>query len=191
MSNYTTHEPAVFDLLAAAGCTPESSSTGNRGWTIAFRDRNGERVELTGKTFGGYGGSLHAEREAVVSWLRKSGMAPAPEAVASVRLAQQVGWAAQESRDTREALAALTLSVAALRAAKVDDGAIRVWRFHDAPPELRALSNHGGDEDWLALVPAGFDDWIPWADSGTSFGCCSVSEHVLDGGARVLIGAHA
>lgn len=33
---------------------------------------------------------------------------------------------------------------------------IRVWRFDDAPEELRDLSHHGGDEDWLALIPPAF-----------------------------------
>lgn len=30
---------------------------------------------------------------------------------------------------------------------------IRIWRFREAPPELQALSLHGGGEEWLALVP--------------------------------------
>lgn len=68
---------------------------------------------------------------------------------------------------------------------------IMVWKFHDAPKELQSLSNHGGDEDWLALVPpylAGA--WIPWIDGG-SFGVCDVSEHELPDGSVVFIGAHA
>ncbi len=33
---------------------------------------------------------------------------------------------------------------------------LRVWRFEDAPTELRLLSRHDpGDEKWLALVPPG------------------------------------
>lgn len=31
---------------------------------------------------------------------------------------------------------------------------IRVWRFEDAPEEFRRLSRCGGDEDWVAHVPA-------------------------------------
>lgn len=34
---------------------------------------------------------------------------------------------------------------------------ILVWRFHEAPNELQALSGHGGDEDWLLVFPPGFD----------------------------------
>lgn len=30
---------------------------------------------------------------------------------------------------------------------------IIIWRWVDAPAELKALSTHGGDEDWLAVVP--------------------------------------
>lgn len=70
--------------------------------------------------------------------------------------------------------------------------AIMVWRWWDAPGELCALSDHGGDEDWVALIPAILaDEWIGWMESGTSFGCCSVSERTLPDGRVVRIGAHA
>lgn len=69
---------------------------------------------------------------------------------------------------------------------------IKVWRFYDAPEELQNLSGHGGDEDWLAQVPAYLaDEWIGWAESGTSFGCCEVEKHHLADGTVILIGAHA
>lgn len=68
--------------------------------------------------------------------------------------------------------------------------AIIVWSFYDAPGELRSLSRHGGDEDWVALVP--YDVERPsWTESGTAFGCCDVSEHQLIDGRWVYIGAHA
>jgi hypothetical protein len=68
---------------------------------------------------------------------------------------------------------------------------IRVWNFYDAPEEYRKLSEHGGDEDWLAHVPRGFEGVQPiWMVSGSSFGCCDVSEHEVSDG-RVYIGAHA
>lgn len=68
---------------------------------------------------------------------------------------------------------------------------IRVWRFDDAPEELRKLSRHGGDEDWLAHVPAVMaEDYIGWMEGG-SFGACDVSEHKLSDGSVVRIGAHA
>jgi len=75
---------------------------------------------------------------------------------------------------------------------------IRIWRFHDAPADLRALSNNGGDEDWLAVIPpsifhADEDDWIGWMEAGHSFGCCDVSryEHPTLAGYQVRIGSHA
>lgn len=68
---------------------------------------------------------------------------------------------------------------------------IFVWRFDDAPPDLRALSPHGGDEDWVTFIPEALEGvWIGWAEKGTSFGCCEVSEHAVPGG-KVRIGAHA
>ena len=73
---------------------------------------------------------------------------------------------------------------------KRQDNAIIVWRFYAAPGELRALSPHGGDEDWVALLPE--DEEQPsWMESGSSFGCCDVSEHQLADGRFVFIGAHA
>lgn len=66
---------------------------------------------------------------------------------------------------------------------------ILVWPFYDAPEELRRLSPHGGDEDWLAFVPA--DQETPaWLAEGTPFGVCDVAEIPVKNG-RVFIGAHA
>lgn len=70
---------------------------------------------------------------------------------------------------------------------------IRVWAWEDAPQELRALSGHGGDEDWVALLPPKHAGrWIGWMDSGSSFGCCDVSTHTHPElpGYEVRIGAH-
>jgi hypothetical protein len=68
---------------------------------------------------------------------------------------------------------------------------ILVWRFYEAPKEYQSLSPHGGDEDWLALVPNNMSgDYIGWLESGSRFGCCDVSEHKVDAG-TVFIGAHA
>lgn len=66
---------------------------------------------------------------------------------------------------------------------------IIVWRFHDAPGELRCLSEHGGDEDWLVLSPPDMG-YISWLE-GSSFSGCSVSEHTISDGRIVYIGAHA
>ena len=77
------------------------------------------------------------------------------------------------------------------RSANSACAAIMVWPFHSAPAAYRALSGHGGDEDWIAYVPNDFPGGQPsWMLSGSSFGCCDVSKHEADGG-RVYIGAHA
>ena len=71
-----------------------------------------------------------------------------------------------------------------------DDRMIRVWPFYEAPEELQALSEHGGDEDWLALVPVSFGDtWLPWLE-GRQFGK-DVTEHLRPDGSRVFISAHS
>lgn len=68
---------------------------------------------------------------------------------------------------------------------------IKVWKFEDAPKEYRDLSTNGGDEGWIAFVPAAFaEDWIGWLESGSSFGCFCVDEHKVEGGV-IRIGCHA
>jgi hypothetical protein len=68
---------------------------------------------------------------------------------------------------------------------------ILVWAFGEAPEEFQKLSGHGGDEDYLAVVPASWMDHTPlWLQMG-SFGCCDIEEHVLPDGRRVFIGAHS
>jgi hypothetical protein len=76
---------------------------------------------------------------------------------------------------------------------KMIKNAILVWPFHDAPEELKALSTNGGDEDWVALVPAklvkdyesqGEPAWI------RALGVCDVDCYdYLD--MKVYIGSHA
>lgn len=34
-----------------------------------------------------------------------------------------------------------------------------VWRFDDAPKELRDLSTNGGDEDWIVELPKSFHQY--------------------------------
>lgn len=66
---------------------------------------------------------------------------------------------------------------------------IQIWPFDEAPPELQALSQNGGDEDWLATLPLSM--MVPFfLEEGSRFGCCSVEvhEHL---GRRILIGCHA
>ena len=70
--------------------------------------------------------------------------------------------------------------------------AIQVWRFADAPEDMRALSINGGDEDWLAVVPPEYgDEWIAWLCPGGPFGVCDVDEYPQPDGRRVFIGCHA
>lgn len=67
---------------------------------------------------------------------------------------------------------------------------IYVWRFCDAPTEYKSLSPHGGDEDWVALVPPGM--MTPsWMESGTRFGVCDIEEINMEDGSTLVIGAHA
>ena len=67
---------------------------------------------------------------------------------------------------------------------------ILVWPFETSPPEYKALSKHGGDEDWLALVPIELTGrYIAWLDN-CGFGN-DVSIHCLPDGRTVYIGAHA
>lgn len=63
---------------------------------------------------------------------------------------------------------------------------MRLWSFYDAPEKYMKLSNHGGDEDWLALVPKNYPHIIPWLEFGT-FGVCEISVHETEDGA-VYIG---
>ena len=69
---------------------------------------------------------------------------------------------------------------------------IKVWRFSEAPKKYRKLSQHGGDEDWVALVPPHFDEiHISWLSGGAPFGLCDVSIHPIEDGYKIYIGAHA
>lgn len=68
-----------------------------------------------------------------------------------------------------------------------DDKAFRVWRFHQAPAEYRALSRHGGDEDFVVVGPAGSSDADYIADRLTVCGC---EQHTV-GALDVYITAHA
>jgi len=66
---------------------------------------------------------------------------------------------------------------------------IFVWSFYDAPDKYKKLSDNGGDEDWLALVPKDYPHYIPWLERGT-FGVCDISSYEVDEGI-VYIGAHS
>lgn len=79
---------------------------------------------------------------------------------------------------------------------------ILIWSFYEAPIELRNLSQHGGDEDWLAVIPKSFYEKysLPlWMEEDTEFGICSVTTQVVEFeleyfcnvGDIIVIGAHA
>lgn len=93
-----------------------------------------------------------------------------------------------------------------------DANCMMIWRYQDAPAELQALSQHGGDEDFIAYVPHNGFDMLEWEwfghdqdvgydvdepvyqwdnRAGSPFGCCSIDRHILPDGKRVYIGAHA
>lgn len=70
---------------------------------------------------------------------------------------------------------------------------IQIWPFNQAPKRYQKLSQHGGDEDWIAFIPHATYKKIGqpgWMYSGSNFGCCDVSEHVHKDG-MIFIGAHA
>jgi len=69
---------------------------------------------------------------------------------------------------------------------------VTIWPWADAPEEYRAVSDHGGDEDWIAFVP-----WRPPGAAATEAPywiwlrvVCSVSAHRVLGG-TIYIAAHA
>lgn len=65
--------------------------------------------------------------------------------------------------------------------------AILLWAWDAAPAELRALSTHGGDEDFVAFVPNGVDD--SYVRDALFQHYAHVSEAAHDGG-TLLIAAH-
>lgn len=69
--------------------------------------------------------------------------------------------------------------------------AITVWHFYDAPVEYQRLSTNGGDEDWLAFVPATFaGHYVGWLESTGFDSCCEPQRFPVEGGV-VWIGSHA
>jgi hypothetical protein len=73
-------------------------------------------------------------------------------------------------------------------------GAALVWAFKAAPDYLRALSDNGGDEDWIAVLPAahpalryGGAQWLAAIDTCNSPQRIELPDlHLV-----VLIGVHA
>jgi hypothetical protein len=68
---------------------------------------------------------------------------------------------------------------------------IQIWRFADAPEELRRLSPHGGGEDWLAVIPAPLaESNIAWMNGPAFDAGCAPSRHVLVDDSVVVIACH-
>lgn len=65
-----------------------------------------------------------------------------------------------------------------------------VWRFEDAPDDLKKLSNNGGDEDWLVEFYHSRGCTPRWVEE---IGVCStdVFDHPTKPGWCVAIGSHA
>lgn len=68
---------------------------------------------------------------------------------------------------------------------------ISVWEFDKAPQEYKNLSQNGGDEDWVVLIPKADQThyYIPWLDRIDS--CNEPQEFTLPNGDKLYIGAHA
>lgn len=69
-----------------------------------------------------------------------------------------------------------------------DKKSIRIWSFKDAPEELRALSENGGDEDWIALIP---DELYESGNYWWLERCANFIEYHPIPGFVVCIGSHS
>lgn len=69
--------------------------------------------------------------------------------------------------------------------------AVLVWRFDDGPEVYKNMSNNGGDEDWIALIPPGFySDYMPiWVDNLDT--CHDPQIYEIAQGYKIVIGSHA
>lgn len=68
-----------------------------------------------------------------------------------------------------------------------------VWKFDDAPQELRGLSTNGGDEDWLVELPPrceyyGIPNWVEVMDAVYE---PARYNHPTKPGWKVIIASHA
>ena len=73
----------------------------------------------------------------------------------------------------------------------MSDQFVKVWRFADAPKEFQDLSQNGGDEDYLALLPKGLQGQdFAWLDC-RHFGFCCIDKHELPNGDTIYIGSHS
>lgn len=69
------------------------------------------------------------------------------------------------------------------------DGTILVWRWLDAPGEVRAICcMNGGDEDWVVVVEKPFELIPPWVDALSAGGI--VDEYTFNG-ITIYVGSHS
>ena len=103
-------------------------------------------------------------------------------------------WAEYNAREANNHIMPRCTMAEKIKRLHVPATPIQIWRFAQAPQDLQALSTNGGDEDWVALVPAALwkaeYKWIPFLQS-SMFGPCDVDEYTLKNGDVVLIGCHA
>lgn len=73
-----------------------------------------------------------------------------------------------------------------------DDWRIEIWPFDKAPERYRNMCNVGGDEDWIALVPAKLaGSWLPFLEQN-KFGNDVDQIPMNDGtGRMLLVSTHA
>ena len=72
------------------------------------------------------------------------------------------------------------------------DAAI-VWKFDNAPENLKRLSTAGGDEDWIVELPESFcylDNLPFWVQSTGVIDGVEEFNHPVRVGWRVVIGSH-
>ena len=70
--------------------------------------------------------------------------------------------------------------------------AIQVWSFSQAPKNLRDLSHHGGDEDWVVFVPTEvYENFVYMPSWLERIDTCQDPQVVHVEGGVVYIGAHA
>lgn len=68
---------------------------------------------------------------------------------------------------------------------------MQVWDWNKAPDTLRALSPHGGDEDWIAEVPDYMENGAALAQLLSRSDNVSEHDHPYKPGWKVYIAAHA
>lgn len=76
----------------------------------------------------------------------------------------------------------------------LESAPLQIWYWRQAPEELKQLSEHGGDEDWVAVMRKSWIEsehgQIPYFLETKPFAVCDYSQHEY-GDYIVIISAHA